>query len=299
MHYVNKDGTFPLANLKCFGDTMKKSDHERAETASSHGQQLASRAEKFLRAFLREHLDLNPDAYVAPESWDEDARSSKVLKRGPKKDAPRIREKMAEQGKPIEDIPDATRFTVIFNDAATIHALRRLLPRFDQKNTRLTRDWEDAGVRLVEYEDNFFKPKKHGYRGFDFKFRIGIPNKGWSGICEVIFIHEHMRESYRLSRALYEGIRKIRAAKASGKDISEADSRKIEQDTEILHLLYDRDMQDEEYDLSSLIGNQADIDHFESEINNREGKTTRKPSKSLRGMNTPWEWKAENCEPEI
>ncbi len=276
---------------------QKPTRERRAEIVSSIGQQGISRAEKLVAAFMRDYLDLDPDAIIPPEHWDENPRAqqyAKGLTRGPKKDPHRILEK-ATDGK-IEKNGDNTRLTSVFNSGSTIHKLRRLLPRFDQKETALTREWAKKGFVVTEYEDNFYKSKKYGYRGFDIKGDLLI-NKGRWARVEIKFLHEHMRETDRYTRALFTERRTIiDVAEAEVRPLTVEEQRIVDSNTEMIHRAYDLDIKNPKYKLDGLEGPTEEVSHFEEKLEQAKQTRGNRRLNTDRDypINVPWHWEREH-----
>jgi hypothetical protein len=282
----------------------KPTKERRAEIVASIGQQGQSRAEKFIASFMRDYLDLDPTEYIPAEGWDDSPSShqySKALTRGPKKEPQRILEKMTD-GR-IEDNKDNTRLTVIFKDASTIHKLRRLLPRFDQVSTDMTQQWAKKNVHLVEYEDNFYKSKKYGYRGFDLKFDLMIGKGRWARL-EVKFLHEHMRETDRYTRALFTERRAIiDKAESEHRKLTPEEQRLVDANADMIRRVYELDILNPAYKLSGLEGPEVDIRHFEGKLEEAKEKGVGRKGRRLNTdkdhpINTPWHWELANFAPE-
>lgn len=154
-----------------------------------HAEQARSSVLKLARAIAIE-LDLDPDLSVAM---------------GPIKTLERIWQKAAgrKQGR-VDHVTDICRERLKVESVKDIIELRRM-----SRNPDFYKEWEDKGVKIVEFEDYFAYPNERGFRGINMLLHVDL-GKGRYHICELQVIHRDMEATLNASHTYHEMIRDMK-----------------------------------------------------------------------------------------
>lgn len=158
----------------------------------------------------------------------------------------------------INQLTDICACRILFNDNKQIHTLRELADYWLKWETHPTKvpyrsfikNWEDKEFRITEIDDNFAKPKKHGYRGMNLTVMVPL-NKNRSQLCEIQIMHEQMQLTDKITHAAYEAIRSTKEkAVAQGRELSDEEREMVENYMQTIKTIYDGDASN--YGLKSL-----------------------------------------------
>ncbi len=179
-------------------------------TLQRKGQEAQSKVRKYADALAKE-LGLNHHTSVIA---------------GPIKDLQAIYGKAARHGH-INKVCDVCRFRILFNNPKQIIRLREILMP-GHNSAALNKTWKDRGVESIQVEDNFLRPKEHGYIGLHMSLKVKLRN-GDHHTCEIQFMHERMQGTDKETHGKYEEIRRIKEnPEGSNGTLSENQQRAIQ-----------------------------------------------------------------------
>lgn len=170
----------------------KRGDLTKIHIRLKKAEMVRSPAESFALDIVRQ-VDLDPNL---------------CFERGPTKDVTRIFEKAEgrSNGK-VDAVRDVARGQIFFNTPEDFLIIRGLFSQFDSKPSDFVRAWAKKDIQILEFEDNYAKPKPHGFMGAKIVIKVG---KGIDETYELQFAHKDMRLTNQVSHAIYIEIRKIK-----------------------------------------------------------------------------------------
>ncbi|MGQ0526574.1 MAG: hypothetical protein ACT4OY_00855 [Alphaproteobacteria bacterium] len=171
---------------------MAGSDFAQATIMQNWGKQAQKHGESYARSLAKE-LGVDPDTCV---------------QRGPVKELKRIIEKAhGRENGIIKNVKDVVRFRILFNNPKQIEDLRKIL-RPGKVSSAFNQTWENRDVCIMDVDDYYAEPKKHGYIGLHLAVDTCI-GKGRKSPVEIQLMHENMQLTDKVTREMYNEIRRI------------------------------------------------------------------------------------------
>lgn len=183
-----------------------------------HAEQARSSVLKLARGIAIQ-LNLDPDLNVAM---------------GPIKTLERIWQKAAgrKHGR-VDHVTDICRERLKVESYKDVIELRKL-----SRNPDFYKEWEEKGIKIIEFEDYFAYPNERGFRGINMLLHVDL-GKGRYHVCELQIIHKEMEATLEASHANHKKIRDIKElAVTQGRKLSEKeliDIKNFENESQELH----------------------------------------------------------------
>jgi hypothetical protein len=171
----------------CFKATVNQPTGD-IDVLIRHAEMARSKLTKFATALARE---------LGLEDHNERLCRIKLLER--------IFGKAAERSEgDVRGVRDICAERILFSETSDIVAFRKLLAQGSKSDFYLKS--LEKGVRIVEVEDHFAEPKKHGFIGININLEVQL-GKGRVHIVELQLMHVDMVETDKVSHEIYEQIR--------------------------------------------------------------------------------------------
>ena len=153
--------------------------------------------------------------------------TGKPVVNGDVKEADRILEKAnGRYNGHLDEITDIGRLSILFNDPDQFLAVRNLF-QSEQKMKYFAKELEKSGIKIKEFEDNYAKPKDHGFIGANLIISITF-KKGRTEDFEIQFKHRDMVEVDKQTHKTYKAQRSIEErAKAENRDLNDKDKKLV------------------------------------------------------------------------
>lgn len=173
---------------------------DSTQQQATNAQQLQKQGAE-ARTTLRKYADalagrigLDPHIAVAP---------------GPLKELTSIHSKAVRHGGEVKTICDACRVRILFNSPEQIQKLRDVVVS-GHNSDPFNKSQGEKGIFVTEIEDNYLRPKDHGYVGLHLKVRVPLKNGGHH-TCEIQFMHEQMQRTYNDTHDMYKEAMSIKS----------------------------------------------------------------------------------------